>query len=480
MCPPAGSACLPTEQTMIVGPIYFSNRQSFKRLLLTGIALLGGVLVSVFFAASTAAEEQHTSGSSNKSFRKQTVSSLPLGELTPQTRDKINSVVQKPSVYRRLPVTSISADPDHFRFLVRHPEVVVGIWELMGVTQMKTDRTGPYTIASNDGAGTISSVELVYGTDNLHIFYGTGTYEGPILKRKLKGKCVLVLRCENQIGKDGKATQTSQLDVFLKIDNATAGLIAKTIQPLVGTTADHNFVESLKFIQRLDQTTQKNGPGVERMSKRLDIQPSVQQKYAQVIEQVFQRAIDGSVPGVTSVTNIHPASAPTRRQQTTQPARALDPSKFANPNYPRQTSETSFQSYSQTRPAGSYSNGDASPNPYRPSVQPTTGPAIQVGEGNRLPAHGSQPPTYNSPTQSSYPAYRYQTRPASSASPVSSAPFAPTGQVRRQAYSEFQTPYGQPYNAAHAYRQFSGSGQGPVQATYDQYGNQPASDPYRR
>lgn len=372
----------------------------------------------VCLASIAIAEEQHTSGSSSKNLRNQTVRGLPLDELTPQTRDRINEVVNKPSIYRRLPVTSVSADPDHFRFLIRYPEVVVKIWQLMGVTQMKTKRTGPYTISSDDGAGTTSSIELVYGTDNLHIFYGTGAYEGPILKRKLHGSCVLVLRSENQTGLDRKSTQTSQLDVFLKVENATAGLIAKTIQPIVGTTADHNFVESLKFIQRLNETTEKNGPGVAQMSERLDVDPEVRNKYVDVIEKVFQRAINASAPA--EARTVRPTSLRTR-QMPAQPPRTIEPSKFSNPGYPDY--------------------------PVGPS------PVAQTG-GNRLPARGYQAPSYPPPTPNQYAPFSYQD--------------SHQGQVRQQSYMEYYPDQGQAYDTAHAYRSFAPPVQSrPAQANYE-------------
>ena len=219
-------------------------RPNFGLAICMAIAALVACLVTIDCAAAT---DQLTSGSGAKKLRKQTVNSIPYNQLNQQTKDKIGDILAKPSIYRRLPVTAINADADYFRFLVRYPEVIVNIWQLMGVTQMTTERTGPFTVSTNDGAGTISNLELVYGTENMHIFYGTGTYEGSVLKRKLTGKCVLVLRTDNRIGTDGKPVTTNQLDVFLKVENATAGLIAKTISPLVGTTADHNFVESLRL-----------------------------------------------------------------------------------------------------------------------------------------------------------------------------------------------------------------------------------------
>ena len=233
--------------------------------------------------------QQLTSGSSGRQFRQEGVDAVPFKLLTQSTQAKLKPVLEKPSIYRRLPQMAIECDPDYFRFLVRHPEVIVEIWKLMDVTKMQTTRTGPFEISTDDGAGTISDLELVYGDANKHIFYGTGTYEGSLLRRKLSGKCVLVLQTEHGTTEDGKPRAINKLDVFLKVDNVAAGAIARTLQPLVGPTADHNFVESLRFIQRLNDTTVKNGPGVQLMGERLEIQPDVLTGFQQAAGVAFHR-----------------------------------------------------------------------------------------------------------------------------------------------------------------------------------------------
>lgn len=351
--------------------------------------------------------ENPAEGSNSKHLRKQTVNSLPYHQLNQQTKDKISAILNKPSIYRRLPVTAINTDPDYFRFLVRYPEVVVNIWQLMGVTKMSTERTGPFSISTNDGAGTVSSLELVYGTDNLHIFYGTGSYEGPILKRKLSGQCVLVLRTENSADNTGKPTAVNQLDVFLKVDNATVGLIAKTIQPLVGPTADHNFVESLKFVQRLNETTAKNGPGVQRMGSRLDLDPNVRQQFNQVVDVVFQRAINASVP----VEKQYPG------QSVPMDKNYLDPNQIV----PRQRNQPSSigrqhrpgsqaSPYQQPNEMGQYRavlpgpDGIYYPYPRQPEQKYYNGPndsRLQMVNGYSLPARGPRAPTYGLPTAGS-------------------------------------------------------------------------------
>jgi hypothetical protein len=51
-----------------------------------------------------------------------------------------------------------------------------------------------YLLDASDGAGTFSNVELVYGTRDTHVVYGKGFYEGPLLRRRVNGKCVLLLQ----------------------------------------------------------------------------------------------------------------------------------------------------------------------------------------------------------------------------------------------------------------------------------------------
>ncbi|MFK7769622.1 MAG: hypothetical protein AB8B55_20605 [Mariniblastus sp.] len=385
-----------------------SNRPNLRLAFCLAISTF---VTAVAIVETASATDQLTSGSSSKTLRKQTANSIPYNQLNQQTKDKIGDILAKPSIYRRLPVTSINADPDYFRFLVRYPEVIVNIWQLMGVTQMTTERTGPFTISTNDGAGTISQLELVYGTENMHIFYGTGTYEGSVLKRKLTGKCVLVLRSDNRVGADGKPTATSQLDVFLKVENATAGLIAKTIAPLVGSTADHNFVESLRFVERLNKTTENNGPGVQQMGTRLKIDQGVRQKFNQVIDVVFQRAIKASAPSdgrmqveTSAQRSANSANRPSQYAAPTQPSRTLNrqdylrqgyktPNQFQKPRTQQSPNATGYEKldFGQNRP---------SPNRNLLNVydrQMQFGARQPVPMPQRIPARGHQAPVYQQP-----------------------------------------------------------------------------------
>ncbi|HMO14144.1 MAG TPA: hypothetical protein PKD64_07400 [Pirellulaceae bacterium] len=229
-------------------------------------------------------------GNSSKQQREQALRQIPMQRIAVEKQRQVADVLENASIYRRLPVSTISTDPDMYLFLVRYPETILNIWQIMGVTQMSADRTSAFHLLFNDGVGTDGHVELIYGTPTTNIYYGEGVYEGPMLFRRVNGQCVIVLETQYQRDALGHPQATSTLDVFLKIDHVAAGLVAKTVHPLVGSTADHNFVETLKFVEKLYLTSTENNHGVKGLSQRLTtIHPDVRDRFEEIVDVVGQR-----------------------------------------------------------------------------------------------------------------------------------------------------------------------------------------------
>lgn len=222
------------------------------------------------------------------------VRKIPFDRMTDEAQGKLWRIVSQPSLYRRLPVTRVQADPDMYLFLIRHPEVVVNMWDLMGVTKVKIRRSGSYTFDASDGAGTTSQVELIYGDRDTHVMLAEGTYEGSLFKRLVHGRCLLVLRTEYGNDPQGTTDVTHQLDMFLQLDNIGAELIAKTLQPLVGKTADHNFIEASRFVGQVSQAAETRPNGVQQLAGRLTkVDPAVRERFCEIAAQVHARAGGG-------------------------------------------------------------------------------------------------------------------------------------------------------------------------------------------
>ena len=282
-----------------------------RRLKITGISMAGfflaravmnpfrivGLLLLAFAVERPAVAADASIYSTNlRRARKDATDALPLDQLTDEARAKIERVVSKPSFYRRISQNHMECHSDLFIFLARYPEVVVSIWDLMGITQIEITRTGPHSFTARDGQGTKSDVELVYGTRDTHLFYASAQYDGALLARPVQGKCVLLLKTGRFQDAEGRPFVSNQLDVFVRLDRIGAEVLTRTLHPLVGHITDHNFTESATFIGRLYRAAQTNGPGMQRLAQRLtDVDADVQHRFAEIAAEVSDQAAGRSV-----------------------------------------------------------------------------------------------------------------------------------------------------------------------------------------
>jgi hypothetical protein len=232
-------------------------------------SLAVGVSLIAFLCAIPATATVTSKATTNRAARQAAIQAIPFNELTEATQEKLNDVISRPSMYRRMPVKVVECDPDMYVFLVRYPEVVVNVWQRMGITQVTAKRTGDFSLLTSDGAGTRSNVELVYGTREKHVFYATATYDGPMTKRPLHARCVFLLQSGYLEASPGRTHIASQLDVFIRIDHVGADLAVKALHPLVGRTADINFTESAGFLQQISQAAETNNYGLRRLAAGL-------------------------------------------------------------------------------------------------------------------------------------------------------------------------------------------------------------------
>lgn len=235
-------------------------------------------------------ESPAVEGTSSREARERATRTLPLSSLTPDAVNKLRPVLEDPTIFRRMPIQTVPADHEFFNFVVRYPEVLVEIWKEMGVTKVETKRTGPFAFEGEDGAGTTCKNELILGSDRLHIYYSDGFYTGPMVARKLEGRCVCVVYGQGSVGDGAQQLVTGHMDIFLKLDNLGADLIAKTLSPLVVKTADYNYIETLRFISQLSNAAQRDPEAVDRLSQRLEgLHPDVRTKFVQVANQAALR-----------------------------------------------------------------------------------------------------------------------------------------------------------------------------------------------
>ena len=92
----------------------------------------------------------------------------------------------------------IDCDPEMFNFLFQHPEIVIDVWRMMGISQVSLEKLPGGAYRGTDGAGTTGVVRFLHtnfgpNAQNVAVIFADGTYEGKPFVKPLKAQSILLL-----------------------------------------------------------------------------------------------------------------------------------------------------------------------------------------------------------------------------------------------------------------------------------------------
>jgi len=236
------------------------------------------VLLAALAATAQSANTTAPAGSdasSSRAARDEAIRAVPLKLMSPANRQTAQSIINNTSIYRRLPKRIIDCDPDLFTFLLQHPEIVIDVWRVMGISQVALSKAPDGVYHGTDGAGTTGTVRYLFcnwgeGAHNVAVVYADGAYQGPPFPTPLKAQSIMLLRSEAVRETNGRHYITVRIDSFVRVEQLGIEIIAKTVQPWIAKTADQNFIETLTFVSNFSRTAEKNPQGMQRLANRLN------------------------------------------------------------------------------------------------------------------------------------------------------------------------------------------------------------------
>ena len=277
----------------------------------------------------SSANEKHNADTSPVSQHGNDPVAIPWNSLDAHSTKRIRDVMDGKTFYRRMPQQLGYCDAEMYDFMVCHPDVVVELWELLGVTQISLSETGPNKYLLKEGTSTTSQVEVLYKSKNLCIVYASGEYEAPMLLRKIKGDVILLLKSRYGRDKENRPVVQCDLDTYVRIHNPGAEMLAKILLPVVGKIADSNFEQTVGFVMNVSEAAQDDFERLAELAQRMkSVRPQVAKEFAFVAEAVFDREADRFV-----------ALANDARKSVAELAHPLTPSAAeasAMPKYARQ------------------------------------------------------------------------------------------------------------------------------------------------
>jgi hypothetical protein len=212
---------------------------------------------------------------SSRAARDEAMRLLPWKQMSPANRHTAQYIISNTSIYRRLPTRIIDCDPDLFTFLLKHPEVVIDVWRVMGVSQVALDKAPDGVYRGTDGAGTTGTVRYLFSNwganaQNVAVVYADGAYTGAPFVTPLKAQSIMLVRSNAIQETNGRQYITVRIDSFVRIEQLGVEIIAKTVQPWINKTADQNLIETLTFVSNFSRTAEKNPQGMQRLATRLN------------------------------------------------------------------------------------------------------------------------------------------------------------------------------------------------------------------
>lgn len=219
-------------------------------------------------------ESGATDATSSRAALDDAVRLIPWKQMSPANRNTAQFIVKNASIYRRLPTRIIDCDPDLFTFLLQHPEVVIDVWHVMGITQVSLEKSPDGVYRGTDGAGTNGSVRYLFSNwganaQNLAVVYAEGAYTGAPFVTPLKAKSIMLVRSSGVQETNGRHYITVRIDSFIYVEQLGVEVIAKTVQPWINRAADQNVIETMTFVSNFSRTAEKNPQGMQRLAKRL-------------------------------------------------------------------------------------------------------------------------------------------------------------------------------------------------------------------
>lgn len=293
------------------------------RFLVGGMVLFGLTLAGSARGATSASNDEKSKpnpyqASTSRETRDAAVQLIPVEKLTPDARNKVSAVLSSPNIFRRLPVHVTRCDPELYLFLVRHPDVVVNIWEELKISDMRMQQTAPGIFKAGDGEGSVGTVEYLYQDHDTHIVYSEGQYSGPLLAKPVTGRTLVILKTGYIREPDGQYYITSRLDTFTQIDNAGLEFLTRTFQPVIGKVADSNFTQTSAFVGSLSHTAEVNYRGVQRLAGKLQrVQPDVRQEFAVLAKRVSDKSVKQASRQVAVEPSTDAPANPRLARQTT-------------------------------------------------------------------------------------------------------------------------------------------------------------------
>lgn len=295
----------------------------------------GREILTIGHEAAPAVETHvQSKGTSSDKVKKSALAELPLNKLGPQQLGRVQGLLSEVGYFRRLPTTVFAVEPEVYAFFMRHPDVAVSIWRVMGISEMKMWQTGPNEYEGDSGDGSTGTIDVLFRSTELNLLLCEGQYQSPIMKKPIKARSLIMLKASFHKEADGTSFVTHRADMYVTFPSQTIETAAKILSPLTGPMADRTFTEMSLFIRMMSLAMTRRPAWVDQIAGQMEGVAEVRKlQLRQVMVAVHndERKRQGLPPLISKAT-LPPARLPAGASEGALPVYGPLPQKSSSSN----------------------------------------------------------------------------------------------------------------------------------------------------
>lgn len=209
-------------------------------------------------------------GNSSKDELVRACQRLPLAQLAAEDRQRVDSIVRSPSLFRHLPTVTCRTDPRVYSYFIDNPDVAVSIWRVMGVSEMEMRQVSAHEYETDLNDGTVGTVQVLHRSATCTVVLCTGDFKSPLLAKPIRSTGLMCLQTQSWQSPEGVSYVTHTGDVFVVLHSDAVEAVARLISPMSFKIADRNFEEVTLFVRMMDEAMARQPGWIERTASRMD------------------------------------------------------------------------------------------------------------------------------------------------------------------------------------------------------------------
>lgn len=152
---------------------------------------------------------------------------LPVAQFHPLIRDKVKSVLEKPTLSARSVPETFNTDHAMYRYLLEHPDQGVKLWRQLGANVSDIDDKGSGTYRWHDGQGSEVSWSIVYRGQGIHAWYAEGKIKPSLLLAPQSFRAVAILQYTEGLDTTNVSAVRHQVYFHVRCESAAIAIAAR-------------------------------------------------------------------------------------------------------------------------------------------------------------------------------------------------------------------------------------------------------------